>query len=103
MDYTIKTADLFGRWINGLKDKISKRKILARLARIENGNFGNDKYVGIVDEKALYELRFFFGNGFRIYYTIQETTIVLLLTGGDKSSQTQDIKKAKQLLKELQI
>ncbi len=97
MDYTIETTSSFLNWINGIKDNVIKRKILARLARLENGNFGDYKYFG----EQLYELRFFFGGGIRIYYTINNGQIVLLLAAGNKSTQANDIKKANQLLKQL--
>lgn len=94
MHYNIQTTDVFSLWFGKLKDKTVKRKILARLARVENGNFGDYKQLS----NNLFELRFFFGSGFRVYYTIAQGQLVLLLTGGDKSAQAQDIKKAKQLL-----
>lgn len=72
--------------------------MLARLARIENGHFGDFKKL----DNELYELRFFFGAGLRIYYTIRDCQIILLINGGDKSSQGRDIEKAKQLLSELE-
>ncbi|MCG8565163.1 MAG: type II toxin-antitoxin system RelE/ParE family toxin [Desulfobacterales bacterium] len=75
-----------------------KIRLLARLARVENGNFGD--YKALTDN--LFELRFFFGSGLRIYYTIQEDRIVLLLVGGKKASQNKDIEKAKTLLKALE-
>jgi len=80
-----------------LKDVVVKRKVLARLDRLKNGNFGDFKRI----DKNLFELRFFFGSGLRIYYTICGKQIVLLLVGGDKSSQSKDIKHAKQILDEL--
>ncbi|NQY37524.1 MAG: type II toxin-antitoxin system RelE/ParE family toxin [Alteromonadaceae bacterium] len=98
MYYTIETTDTFANWFKKLKDKSVKRKILARLARVENGNFGDHKQIA----NNLYELRFFFGSGFRVYYTIRNGQLVLLIKGGDKSTQNKDIDKAKQLLKELE-
>jgi len=59
-----------------------KSRILARLSRVENNNFGDFKQI----KPNLFELRFFFGAGFRIYYCIQNEMIVILLVGGDKSS-----------------
>lgn len=67
---------------------------MARLARVENGNFGDHKHI----DGSLMELRMTFGGGIRIYYTIRGDTVVLLLQGGNKSSQTQDIEKAKKLI-----
>ena len=60
-----------------------------------DGNLGDTKNLG----DDLYELRLFFGSGYRIYYTIENDVLVILLSGGDKSTQTEDIKKAKLYLK----
>jgi putative addiction module killer protein len=98
MKYKIVSTTIFDKWFSNLNDVVTKRKILARLARVENGHFGDFKCLAV----DLYELRFFFGGGLRIYYTIHRNQVVLLLVGGDKSSQIQDINKAKQLLNELE-
>ena len=98
MGYEISSTPVFDKWLKGLKDRTTKNKVLARLDRIENGNFGDFKPLG----NALFELRFFFGGGLRIYYTILNGRVVLLLNGGDKSSQTKDIEKAKQILDEVE-
>ena len=98
MVYSIETTSDYDKWFAKLKDAPGKIKILARLARVENGNFGDHKQLG--DE--LFELRMFFGPGYRIYYTIRVGRIVLLLVGGEKSTQKKDIKKAESLLEELE-
>ena len=98
MVYSIETTNEYDKWFTRLKDAPSKIKILARLARVENGNFGDHKQLG----DKLFELRMFFGPGYRIYYTIREGRIVLLLVGGDKSTQKKDIKKAEVLLEKLE-
>lgn len=98
MKYRIAAADSFNKWFKRLKDTAIKQRILARFARIENGNFGDFKRV----DTDLFELRFFFGGGLRIYYTIRDERIVLLLKGGDKSNQNKDIQQAKQFLDELE-
>ena len=69
-------------------------KIIKRLERIYNDNFGDYKQIA----PNLYELRFFFGSGYRIYYTIQGDTVVILLYASDKSNQKKDIKIAKKYL-----
>ena len=74
--------------VTGLKDASVKVRVLARLDRVENGNFGDFKAI----DSGLFELRLFFGPGYRIYYTIQDGTVVLLLVGGDKATQTKNIK-----------
>lgn len=74
-----------------------ERRIRKRILRIENGNLGDHKAVG----GGVHELRFFFGPGHRVYFGFNGQTVVLLLCGGDKSSQTKDIKTAKQIWKEV--
>ena len=76
-----------------LKDLIpaTRARIQARIARFESGNLGDVKAVG----EGVFEARIFFGPGYRIYYGVDGETIVVLLTGGDKSSQDRDIVKAK--------
>ena len=98
MVYSIEATNEYDKWFTKLKDASGKIKILARLARVENGNFGDHKQLG----NELFELRMFFGPGYRIYYTNREGRIVLLLVGGDKSTQKKDIKKAEALLEELE-
>ena len=83
-------------WLLGL-DNIVRVKIIKRLERIYDDNFGDYKQI----EPNLYELRFFFGKGYRIYYTIQNNIIVILLYAGDKSNQEKDIQTAKTYLKNI--
>jgi len=80
-----------------MKDKTAVNRIMSRIYRMEKGNMGDVKTVG----QNLFEMRFFFGPGLRIYYTIRENTVVLLLCGGNKSTQEKDIEKAKNILEEL--
>lgn len=98
MEKEINVTNHFNKWLKGLKDIAVKRKVLARLDRLKNNNFGDFKRV----DNNLFELRFFFGGGLRIYYTIRSKQVILLLVGGDKSSQSNDIKHAKQILDELE-
>lgn len=98
MKYELKSTKTFNNWLASLKDKTIKNKLLSRLARVENGNFGDIKAL----DQGLFELRFFFGGGLRIYYTFRNQQVVLLLTGGDKSSQDKDIEKAKTILDNLE-
>ena len=70
-----------------------KTRIAVRIRRMQLGNVGDAKPVG----DGVFELRFDFGPGYRVYYTERDGEIVVLLAGGDKSSQKQDIEKAKQL------
>lgn len=75
-------------------DPTTRVKIIKRLERIYDGNFGDYKQIST----NLYELRFFFGKGYRIYYTVKNNIIVLLLHAGDKSEQQKDIAIAKSYL-----
>ncbi len=68
MQYEIETANVFDKWLCGLKDKAAANRIMSRSYRIERGNFGDYKDLGF----DLFELRLFFGPGYRIYYTIKE-------------------------------
>ncbi len=97
MYYEILYTAVYEEWFEKLKDRTAKTRILVRLARIENGNFGTIKQL----TSNLFELKLVYGSGYRIYYTIQDNIVVLLINGGDKSSQQKDIKKAKELLKEI--
>jgi len=97
MNYEIQTTTSFDKWFSKIKDKSTKYRIEARLSRVTKGNFGDIETVA----SRLFELRFFFGGGIRIYYTMIGGKIVLLLCGGDKSTQSSDIEQAKKLLDEL--
>ncbi len=97
MNYEIQTTITFDKWFSKIKDKSTKYRLEARLSRVTKGNFGDVEAVA----SCLFELRFFFGGGIRIYYTMIGGKIVLLLCGGDKSTQSSDIVQAKKLLDEL--
>lgn len=86
----------FTDWLNRLRDRASRQRILARLRRLEQGNFGDCKSLG----NGVYELRIFFGPGYRVYFGEDGSTIILLLTGGDKRTQIKDIEAAKTYWKE---
>ena len=83
-------------WLLDL-DKSVRVKIIRRIERIYDDNFGDFKQI----ESNLYELRFTLGKGYRIYYTIQNDVLVLLLNAGDKSKQSKDIELAKTYLKDI--
>ncbi len=97
MNYEIHTTEVFDKWTAKLKDRKAAMAIALRLARVASGNFGDTKVIG----DGVSELRIFVGPGYRIYYTIRNNEIVILLCGGDKSSQQNDIKQAKELAKNL--
>ena len=83
-------------WLKSLDGSVRKR-VLLRLDRLKDGNF--DDYKQLND--YLYELRFNFGSGYRIYYTIENKTIILLINAGNKKSQTRDITSANEIINKL--
>lgn len=86
----IKT-DLFDRWLVGLRDRQARARIAARIRRLSLGNPGDVKPVG----EGLSEMRIDYGPGYRVYFMQRGPLVVLLLCGGDKSSQERDIALAK--------
>ncbi len=95
--YLIKQTNIFSKWLSKLKDTKAKVSILRRVDRMKLGNFGDYKSIN----SDIFELRITTGPGYRIYYTKQDDEIIVLLIGGDKSSQSEDIKKAKKILEEI--
>ena len=85
----------FIEWMNSL-DKNTKIRVQSRLTRLLENNFGDHKKI----DNEISELRFKFGSGYRIYYTEIDNIIVLLINGGNKSTQNKDILKAKSILQE---
>ena len=88
-----QTADRripFAQWLESLPDDTTKQRIDARLIRLRLGNFGDCKFVG----EGVYELRIDLGPGFRVYFGQVAGKIVILLCGGDKSTQQKDIARA---------
>lgn len=88
----------FTDWLNDLRDPTTRRRILKRLRRLEQGNYGDFKLVG----GGVFELRYFFSAGYRVYFAEDGDTIVVLLCGGDKSSQHRDIQNAQAYWQEYQ-
>ena len=95
----VKTTEVFDKWFTGLKDRKAKARIQARIDRVEMGNFGDASSVG----EGVSELRIFYGPGYRVYFVKQNSVVVILLSGGDKSSQQTDIAKAKEIAKQLEV
>lgn len=93
----IHTTEVFDDWFVGLRDKQAARRIQARIDRAEGGNFGDCEPVG----EGVSEMRIHFGPGYRVYFTQRGMEIVILLAGGDKSTQTRDIKIAHELARKL--
>ena len=80
----------FKDWLDGLKDIVARQKVRIRLDRVRLGNLGKNRSVG----EGVYELKIDYGPGYRVYYGLDKKTVVLLLLGGDKSSQKKDITQA---------
>ncbi|WP_044413215.1 type II toxin-antitoxin system RelE/ParE family toxin [Thiomicrospira microaerophila] len=99
MKYKILTTSTFDRWLAKQKDRQAVRAIAMRIARAEQGSFGDSESVG----EGVSEMRIFVGKGYRIYYTVHGEYVVLLLNGGNKSNkkqQQEDIAKAKQIMQD---
>ena len=94
---TIYTTEVFDAWFESLTDKQTARRIQARIDRAEEGNFGDRKPVGA----GISEMRIHHGAGWRVYYTQQGVEVIILLAGGEKSSQTKDIATAKALARRI--
>ena len=93
---TILQTAKFRDWLNGMPDRKARLRINDRLKRLASGNVGDSKSVG----DGVQELRLHFGPGYRVYYIWRDGVLIILLNGGDKSSQARDIAKAKQLAKD---
>jgi putative addiction module killer protein len=98
MNYQIETTELFDRWLAKLKNRPTRYRVAERLARVEMGKFGNHKQLG----EGLFELRFTFAAGLRIYCTLCNGKVVLLLVDGDNSMQSKDISRSRSILEELE-
>lgn len=97
MNTFLRTVE-FDAWLKSLRDAIAKARIIARIRSAEAGNFGDCESIG----DGISEMRVHVGPGYRLYFCRRGDVIFLLLCGGDKSSQKQDIKLAKSILKHLQ-
>lgn len=94
----VRQTEPFREWLENLRDRKAAAKIAARLARLELGNFGDAEPVG----EGVTELRIHFGPGYRVYVVQRGEVLVVVLCGGDKSSQDRDIKRAKEMARELE-
>ena len=90
--------EVLTEWLSALKDREGQRAILRRLFRLENGNFGDHKFCS----DGIWELRIDVGPGYRVYYALAGTELILLLAGGDKRTQSSDIFRAVQYWREWQ-
>lgn len=96
--YTIKRLDEFDDWLNGLNDSKTRLRLSRRLDKASRGLLGDTKPVG----DGVFEMREFFGPGWRMYFVERGETLIVMLGGGDKSSQQADIEAAKILAEKLE-
>jgi putative addiction module killer protein len=87
---SIKALPEFTSWLNSLKDSVTRIRLARRLDKAQRGNLGDVKAVG----EGVFEMREHFGPGWRLYYVQQGQTLIVILAGGDKSTQSADIAKA---------
>jgi len=93
----IRKTEIFAKWLDGLHDIRARARILVRIERLAAGNPGDVKSVS----EGVSELRIDYGPGYRVYYKKQGQKVVILLAGGDKSTQAKDIKTALRLARNL--
>lgn len=93
----IRNTDLFAKWLDNLRDVQAKARVLVRIERLASGNAGDVKPVG----EGISEMRIDYGPGYRVYFIKRGNELIILLAGGDKSSQTADIKVAIRLASNL--
>lgn len=96
----VKYTKHFEKWLRSLSDYKAKALVLRRIDKIKNSSHFGD-YKSVTNAIDIYELRIFISGGIRIYFTFKGDTLIILLCGGDKSTQARDIEKAKEILKEL--
>ncbi len=96
--FTVRQTQEFQDWLDALKDLRAQVRIAARLRMAEAGNLGDWKSVG----GDVSEMRVDFGPGYRLYFTRRGSILIVMLAGGDKSSQARDIKRAQRILKLLE-
>jgi putative addiction module killer protein len=98
MQVTIVETDEFTHWLERLRDRRTRAIILVRVQRLASGNPGDVKPVG----EGISELRINYGPGYRVYFVRRGSELILLLSGGDKSTQVADIERAKRIAADLE-
>jgi putative addiction module killer protein len=93
----LKQTEVFGKWLSDLRDIRAKARILARLESARLGNLGDIRSVG----DGVSELRIDVGAGYRVYFTRRQRVVIILLCGGDKSTQSKDIARAKLMVQQI--
>lgn len=91
--YLLEQTEQFVDWLADLREIAGRARIVKRMVRLADGQFGDAKPVG----EGVYELRLFVGPGYRVYFMRKDDAVILLLAGGDKDSQSRDIERAKEL------
>ena len=91
--FTVKYTDAFKAWLFGLNDGLTHRRLARRLEKVQSGKLGDVKPVG----GGVFEMREHFGPGWRMYYVKRGSVLIVMLGGGDKSSQSADIARAVKL------
>jgi len=94
----VEETEVYHRWINSLKDLAGRARIQVRVDRLVHGNPGNHRNLA----QGISELKIDFGPGYRVYYTKRGNRLLILLAGGDKSTQRRDIETAINLAKNVQ-
>jgi putative addiction module killer protein len=98
MSYTIKLSAEFESWLKSLKDGLTKQRLSKRLRKAQLGNLGDVAPVG----DGVFEMREHFGPGWRMYYVLRGEILIVMLAGGNKSTQQADIRQAIALAKSLE-
>lgn len=98
MTYTVKRLEEFSDWLKGLKDGLTRQRLNKRLRKVQLGNLGDVESVG----ESVVEMREHFGPGWRMYYVQKGAVVIVMLGGGDKSTQQADINRAIDLAKSLE-
>jgi putative addiction module killer protein len=97
--FTVQLTSQFEEWLDDLDDQRAQVRIAARLRQAEAGNLGDWKSVG----GEISEMRVNFGPGYRLYFTRRGNILIVMLAGGNKSSQAADIRRAKRILEQLEL
>ena len=95
--FELRKTEVYAKWLDGLRDVHARARILVRVERLAAGNPGDVRSIG----EGVSELRIDYGPGYRVYFKTQSRMVVVLLAGGDKRTQSRDIKTALRLARNL--
>lgn len=96
--YSVRLTQEFEAWLDGLRDKKAQIRVVARLRQAEAGNLGDWKSLG----GEVSEMRVNVGPGYRLYFSRRGSILIVMLAGGDKSTQARDIRRARRILEQLE-